>query len=145
MKGIFRQVSPAVLGEKASLPMGWMVVSSRWVESRLERRRAHARWYRVKSAEGECFRVLRFSPNLKGSAHQSSGDLVIDWAAWLQLNGYPEDVPETADLEISRARWWQLGRLAAAHPDPAIRLSSILGLVSVVLGLLSLTLAVAPL
>lgn len=141
MRASFRQVPPTAIGDKTNLPMGWMVVSSRWMPNKAERRHAHGKWYRVKSTDGKCFRVLRFSPNLTGSPDQESGDIVIDWAAWLQLNGYAEELPRSADLQLTRARWWQIGGLAAAHPDPAIRLSSMLGLLSVVLGALSIALA----
>ena len=67
----------------------------------------------------------------------------MDWPAWLELNGYADDVDGPLQLEITEASLWQLPQLAASHPDPAMRLSSMLAFVSVVLGILSVILALA--
>ena len=108
-----------------------------------ERRRAHGKWFRLKSAHGTSYRVLRFSANLTGAPPDTPGEIVLDWPAWLELNGYADDVSGPLQLEITKARVWQLPQLAASHPDPAMRLSSMLGFVSVVLGVLSIVLALA--
>ena len=142
MKGTFSRVAPADFAEKIGIPMGWMVISHRWIPEKVKRRLAHGRWFRLKSTYGEVFRVLRFSASLPGGPSNGTGELVIDWAAWLELYGFAEDVKNPLELEISQARWWQLPKLAASHPDPAFRLSSILALVSVGLGALSILLAV---
>lgn len=141
MQGTFKRVSPAAFAEQVGIPMGWMVISHRWMPNKPDRRRAHGKWYRVKSGQGVCYRVLRFSAKLSGAPSGITGDLVIDWPAWLELCGYADDVSGSLQLEFSKARWWQLISLAASHPDPAIRLSSILGIVSVFLGILSILLA----
>jgi hypothetical protein len=143
MKGTFNRVAPAAFAEKTGIPLGWMVISHRWMPDKSERRRAHGKWFRLKSAHGTSFRVLRFSANLTGAPSGGTGDLVLDWPAWLELNGYADDVSGPLELEISKASIWQLPQLAASHPDPAMRLSSMLGFVSVVLGVLSIVLAVA--
>lgn len=67
--------------------------------------------------------------------------LALDRAAWLELNGYADDVTGPLQLEITKAGFWGLAHVAASHRDPSNRLSSILGLVSVLLGLLSIVLA----
>ena len=143
MKGTFNRVAPATFAEKTGIPLGWMVISHRWMPDKSERRRAHGKWFRLKSAHGTSYRVLRFSANLTGSPPENPGDLVVDWPAWLELNGYADDVSGPLQLEITKASFWQLPQLAASHPDPAMRLSSMLGFVSVVLGILSIVLAVA--
>lgn len=141
MKGTFNRIAPAAFAEKTGIPLGWMVISHRWMPEKSERRRAHGKWFRLKSAHGTTYRVLRFSANLPGPSANSSGDLVVDWPAWLELNGYADDVTGPLEVEITKARFWRLPQLAASHPDPSTRLSSILGLVSVLLGLLSIVLA----
>ncbi|MFW2456512.1 hypothetical protein [Methyloversatilis discipulorum] len=142
MKGTFNRIAPAAFAEKTGIPLGWMVISHRWMPEKSERRRAHGKWFRLKSAHGTSYRVLRFSANLTGSPPDNTGDLVIDWPAWLELSGYADDVNGPLELEITKASLWQLPQLAASHPDPAMRLSSMLGFVSVVLGVLSIVLAV---
>jgi len=143
MKGTFKRVSPAAFPERITIPLGWMVISHRWMPDKSERRRAHGKWYRLKSNYGTSYRVLRFSPKLAGAPPNITGDLVLDWPAWLELNGYADNVSGQLQLEITKARLWQLPQLAASHPDPAMRLSSLLGFVSVVLGILSIVLAFA--
>lgn len=143
MKGKFTRIAPAAFAEKTGIPLGWMVISHRWMPDKSERRRAHGKWFRLKSEHGTSFRVLRFSANLSGSPSGDPGQLVLDWPAWLELNGYADDVSGPLELEISKASLWQLPQLAASHPDPAMRLSSMLGFVSVVLGVLSIILAIA--
>lgn len=109
------------------------------------RRLTHGRWFKIKSEEGEIFRILRFSASLEGSPNSGKGQIVIDWPGWLDLFGRAENVDGPIDLEFSEARWWQFPRLAVSHPDPTIRLSGLLGLLSVALGILSVILAVAAL
>lgn len=143
MKGTFNRIAPAAFAERIGIPLGWMVISHRWMPDKSERRRAHGKWYRLKSEHGTSYRVLRFSPNLPGAPPDTIGNLVVDWPAWLELNGYSDDVSGSLQLEITKAHLWQLPQLAASHPDPAIRLSSMLGFVSVILGVLSIVLALA--
>lgn len=105
------------------------------------RRLAHGHWFKLSSDGHAIFRILRFSPNLEGGPAQGAGELVIDWPAWLDLYGRAEDVDAPLQIEISKARWWHLPRLAVSHPDPTVRLSGALGFISLVLGVLSFVLA----
>jgi hypothetical protein len=145
MKGTFTRVSPASFAEKVGIPAGWFVISHRWMAETKRRRLAHGRWFMLRTAHGSAFRILRFSPNLDGGPSQGSGELVIDWPGWLDLFGRAENVDGPLEIEITETSWWQLPRLAIAHPDPSIRMSGLLGLLSVALGLLSVVLAVAAL
>lgn len=138
MKATFTRATPSALTDNAGVPEGWFVISHRWISETADRRRAHGRWFRIRSAHCAVFRVLRFSPNLKGSPAQSSGDMVIDWSAWLDLHDRVEDVDQPIELEISPARWWHWPRLAVSHPDPSMRLAGYIAVVSLVLGLVSL-------
>ena len=140
MKGTFSRRTPASFASKVGIPAGWFVVSWRWMPEKAERRRAHGRWYKIKSAHGEVHRILRFSGNLKADAAKSEGTIIIDWPAWLELHGYADDAKEPLTLEIERASPWRFWALVSAHPDPTYRLAAKLGLASVILGLLSLVL-----
>ena len=145
MKGNFTRISPAAFAEKVGIPAGWFVVSHRWMPEKSGRRLSHGRWFKIKSAEGEIFRILRFSASLEGSPNSGTGQIGVDWPGWLDLFGRAENVDGPIELEFSEAHWWQFPRLAVSHPDPTVRLAGLLGLLSVVLGILSVILAVVAL
>jgi hypothetical protein len=145
MKGNFRRVSPSAFAERVGIPAGWFVVSHRWLPEKSERRISHGRWFKIKSEHGEVFRILRFSPNLEGGPTKGDGEMVLDWPAWLQLFGYADNVDGSLPLELSRAQWWHWPKLAVSHPDPVVRLSGALGLLSLALGIVSLFLGIAAL
>jgi len=144
MKGLFTLLSPRAFAEvaKVEIPVGWFVISHRWMPEKVGRRLLHGRWSKIKSPNGEIFRILRFSTNLEGSPSQGSGQIVLDRVGWLDLQGRAENVDIPIQLEFIQARWWQFPKLAVAHPDPTIRLSGRLGLWSVFLGALSIILAI---
>lgn len=144
ISGSFTRVSPAAFAEKIGIPAGWFVISHRWLDEKKTRRLQHGKWFRLSSAENAVYRVLRFSPRLAG-APGKSGEIVIDYEAWLDLFGRTEDVDGPLSLEIRVARWWELPRLATSHPDPAIRLAGWIALLSLVLGIVSVVLAVLAL
>ena len=145
MKGQFTRISPAAFAEKVGILAGWFVISHRWMPEKRHRRLSHGRWFKIKSAEREVFRILRFSASLGGSPAKGTGEIVMDWPGWLDLFGQAEDVDGPIEVEFTEASWWQFPRLAVSHPDPTIRLSGLLGLLSVALGILSVILAVAAL
>ena len=140
MKGIFNRMPPAKFPDSSGVPLGWIVVSWRWMPDKTERRHAHGKWFRIKSKHGVVYRVLRFSGSLRGAPPENLGDIVIDWPAWLELNGYSDNPSGPLTLEFEKAGILHLPQLAASHPDPNARLSGILGMVSVLLGLLSIVL-----
>ena len=140
MNGRFSRKSPAEFAEKLGIPVGWIVISHRYMPDRVSRRHAHGRWYKVSSEHGNIFRILRFSANLPGTA-DSPGEMVVDWPGWLDLHGRAEVVTQPLDLKISKVSWWAYPKMALAHPDPTVRLAGELGLLSVALGLLSIVLA----
>ena len=99
MKGSFKRMSPAKFAESIGIPLGWMVISHRWMPDKSERRRAHGKWYRIKSQGGVSYRVLRFSANLTGAPPDNTGDIVLDWPAWLELNNYAEDLSDILNFD----------------------------------------------
>jgi hypothetical protein len=141
MQGTFSRKTPSSIAENIELPLGWFVVSWRWIDVKATRRRSHGRLYRISSGEQGVYRILRFSTGLKGGCKQGSGEIAIDWPAWLELNDFAEEIHNELELKLEPAPRWQLWRLAFSHPDPAYRLAGILGVVSVGLGVLSILLA----
>jgi hypothetical protein len=141
MKGTFTRISPAAFAEKIGIPEGWFVISHRWLPQTSARRHAHGRWYQIKSSHCTVFRVLRFSPNLKGAPGQPTGEIVIDWGAWLDLHDRAEDVDKEIELEFAPANWCHWPRLAVSHPDPSIRLAGYIAVVSLLLGIVSLVIS----
>jgi hypothetical protein len=135
----FQRVSPASFADKVGIPLGWFVISHRWMESKQARRRQHGKWFKLATEAGTVYRVLRFSANLAG-APGKTGEIVIDYPAWLDLHGRTENVEGPIDIVITPARWWESPRLAVAHPDPSIRLAGWFAILSVALGVVSVAL-----
>ena len=145
MRGTFRRVSPAAFADKAGIPIGWVVVSHRWMPAMAERRRSTGRWFRIESEFDTAFRIVRFSVNLPASPDQGTGDLVIDWSAWLRLSGFRDDTKPPLRLKFTRSGWWAFPFWVLTHPDPTVVLSGVISLISLVLGIVSLFLGIAAL
>ncbi len=144
-EGNFTRKSPAEFSKNGHLLPGWFVVSHRWVDEKKSRRLVHAKWCKITLGDQKIFRIIRFSTNLKGSLKSRSGDIVLDWQGWLQLNNFDEDVQTSLKLKIERVRWYHAVFLPMSHPDPTMQLSGFLGLLSMVLGLVSLALGIISL
>ena len=141
MQGQFTRVSPASFADRVEVPLGWFVISHRWMPDKKERRQGHGKWYRLSTANGSVYRVLRFSVNLEGTPDKG-GQIVLDWPAWLDLHGREENVDGSLTISIIRARWYEYPGLAISHPDPAIRWGSWIAVLSLALGVISVILAV---
>ncbi|HBQ8682557.1 hypothetical protein [Pseudomonas aeruginosa] len=139
MKGRFERVSPAAFADKIGIPLGWFVISHRWMPEKKQRRESHGKWFKLSTSSGVVYRVLRFSANLRG-APGSTGDIVLDWPAWLDLFAREENVDGPIEITITPAKWWEYPRLAISHPDPAVRLAGWISIVSLILGALSVVL-----
>ena len=124
---------------------GSVTVSHHWVPDKQQRRLTTGRWHRISHGDRHAYRVLRYDPNLKRDAAALTGEIELDWSAWLTLSDFAEDTPKRLDLRISRVRWWMLPQIMMAHPDPVQRLALRVSSVAFVLGLVGLVLGVAPL
>jgi hypothetical protein len=133
-KGTFRRVSPVEFFERGGVPLGWIVVRHSHVDTIRHRRQTHGRWVCLRSERGQIFRVLRYSVNLPAS------EIVVDWAGWIDLQGRGDKESEELSLTITTAQWWQFATIPFRHVDPAYRLSTWLGAISVALGILSVLL-----
>lgn len=127
------------------LPVGWFAISPMWHRpqetpmskaDKRERRGLRGRWYAITSHQATIYRILRFDPKLRFSSKEKSGDLELDWDGRNDLSDYPDG---TVVLDIERVgeiwRWLCAWR----HPNPtdrlALRISVVLGGLSIVLGL----------
>lgn len=141
MRTIFTRVSPAAFADKVGIPAGWFVISHRLMPEKKDRRFQHGKWFKLSTREACVYRILRFSPNLRGVV--TAGDpaeIVLDWPAWLDLHGRAEDVDRPLEIDIVAARWWEYPRLAVSHPDPTVRLAGAISILSFVLGVVSVIL-----
>ena len=139
MQGIFERLAPAAFTKKTGIPLGWFVVSHRWMQDKKQRRLSHGRWFKLSTSLGYTYRILRFSSSLRG-APGTTGQMVIDWPAWLDLYDREENVDAPIEITISPAKWWEYPRLAVSHPDPAVRLAGWISIFSLGLGALSVLL-----
>lgn len=89
--------------------------------------------------------MLRYDPNLKRDAESKTGEIELDWSAWLTLSDFAENTPKRMELEISPVRWWMLPQVMIAHPDPVQRLALRVSAVAFVLGVVGLVLGLVPL
>lgn len=123
------------------LPAGWCAVSYRFVEDISQRRRSRNHWYRLRSDYGTIYRVLRFAANLRCGIAGEPSTIAVDYQGWWELQGLK--VPEFETLRIGITRAGPVGLLIATwqHPDPNQRMAARLGILSVLLGALSLVLA----
>lgn len=148
-KAKFERTSPASFAEKVGIPLGWIVVHYGHIPSKADRRIAHGQWFELKSDRATIYRILRFSPQVRKGRRNSSkknadelpAKIVIDWIGWIDLHNRDEDVGGAIELEIKRVPLWKRPWAYLKHPDPAVRLSGMLGWASVILGLLALALS----
>ena len=138
MEGVFKRTSQRALREAVAIPAGWVVISHLWVSDRPERRRTTGKWFKIESDQGRVYRLVRFSPKLKGSPKAGSGELVMDWTAWLRLTGFAEDTDVELNLKFTRSPWWAFPAWMLTHPEPTFVLSGIISLISLALGIVAL-------
>jgi len=141
----FNRVSSKQFAQ-ADVPLGWFVISHRYVETGLARRRCHGDWFKIKNKGNGRFvyRILRFSANLPGSPKAENGDMVIDWRAWLEMSDFAEDVPESMELEVSSLGCVAWLRALLKHPDPTHKFANRLALWSFLLAVIALGISLLP-
>jgi hypothetical protein len=139
--GAFRRKPPIDFGE---IPVGWFVVSVRLLD-KSERRIGHGKWHKIMAGRRRIYRILRFSTSLSEPQDDTEGQIVLDYMGWIDLAGRLDDIPTSLALTVRKARFWEVIFCCGnSHPDPSYRLAFqlalYLGLLSVLLGLLSLSL-----
>lgn len=128
--------------ESSTNANGWFVVSHRWVPEKKRRRRLYGTWHKIQSDHATIYRIIRFSPSLKGTEKSQEGEIVLDWGGWLALSDYPEEHATKMQLVITKAKLCELVYAGVKHPDPAFRLASWLALLSIFLGIISVILTI---
>lgn len=146
LTGTFSRVPPGDQSEE--LPAGYMTISHRWVEDAAMRRQMHGGFYKISSKEPDAksiYRAIRFSPKLKGSSKQASGQTIIDWQGWIMLTGYADKQPHEIEINFTRVRWWQYPQIGLSHPDALYRFNTVLALISFYLGIVAFGITIAQL
>jgi hypothetical protein len=143
VKSKFQRKSPAEFAEKTGVPVGWFVLPFPMIEEKEQRRKLHGKWCRLASEKGAVYRVIRFSPRLKSKS--TTPEIVLDWVAWLELNGRDENVQDPIEISITKANPLQILFAAVHHPEPGYRIASWLALVSVGMGVVSLLMGIISL
>ena len=140
--GTFSRIPPGDTTEE--LPMGYITVSHRWIKDAITRRRTHGGFYKITSALDDSkaiYRAIRFSPRLKGSSKQKSGQVIIDWQGWIMLTGYRDKMPDEVKLTFKRVHWWQYPQIGLTHPDALYRFNSVVALISFYLGIVAIVIS----
>ncbi len=141
--GTFVRKPLGALDEKTPVPIGWFALPFNLMKTKEDRRKNHGKWFTIESKNKKIYRVLRFAPHLHGTVNnKEQKDIVLDWVGWIDLCGRDEEVDISLDLKISKTRIWEVLFAGLMHPEPSYRLSTLLALLSVILGLLSLFLAI---
>ena len=131
---LFTRVYPSQATEP--LATNWVAVSHRFLETKDERRNAYGRWVKISSAEGSIYRVIRFSPRLKSKGKDTQ--ILIDYAGWLVLTGFDEDTNKPLELTIKKASIFCYLHMALTSPEPLQRNNTVLALIGLALGVISL-------
>ncbi len=139
MEALFTRCDSSSEG-KAEITPGWFAVTWRLIPDKSTRRKAHGKWHKISNTENgkSEYRILRFKPTLKGSDTKEDYEIAIDWQAWVKLNDYSGDEKKTLNLKIKEIPRWQYLFMANKHPDPVYRVAGSLGLISLLLGIISL-------
>ncbi len=133
--GTFKRTSPAKFADRVELPAGWTVLRHDHLPEKLQRRATHGKWVAIESGQNRIFRILRYSVNLP------KRDIVLDWAGWIDLQGRNAKIYNSIPLKIRSPKILEYPIIPFRHVDPGYRMSAWLGLLSVVLGSLSLILS----
>lgn len=121
----FTRAAKSKVGTDFYLASGVFVIRHSLIENSRLRRTLHGKWCEIKSDTQSVYRVIQFSPRLKGAARDDAeSEIIIDWQGWLRLSGYAETTPEALPLTIVTLPWWKQIFAAWHHPEPSMRLSS---------------------
>lgn len=144
INGTFERKHLGALPEKMPIPTGWFVINNNLIPKKEDRRKYHGKWFTIISDHKKVYRILRFAPNLHGSLNdEKHKDILLDWVGWIDLCGRHDDVEIPLQLQIRKSNLWERFICAGlSHPDPAYSLSTKLALISVLLGLLSVIIAI---
>ena len=122
---------------KNDIELGWFSISHHFVSDKYHRRKFYGKWFCISIKGAKVFRLLKFTPNLKFDGDIK--EIVIDWQGFVELNTYNADLEDGEMLlTIRPAKWHEKIYANLIHPDQAVRAAYKLGIVSLVLGIISL-------
>ena len=138
INGRFERISLEAKNSIIDIPMGFFAISHNWIDDKKNRRKLYSKWFKISSNNRSVYRSLKFSANLKGSTKIGNGEISIDWGAWLILSDFSDEIPESLELKIRTANFFDIPRILIFHPNPSEKLAAQIALVSLILGIISL-------
>lgn len=130
--------SKRIRGREISPPPGWFIISHRHFSDESRHvEKLHGAWFKISNQEIKrkepIFRFLKMSPNLRKE------EIIIDWEAERFLS---ENKGRSLHLKIEKAKWFEFPGAVLSDPDPIRRISGLLGMLSLFLGILSIVLTI---
>jgi hypothetical protein len=128
------------------LPLASFYISDKYLPKQSERRRLRRKWCVLKNTVNKkcTYRTFWMYSSLKGR-FWGEGQIVVDWDAWLDLLDEEQNNGYKLCLSISVVPWWRVGICLWKHPEPthrwAGRISMVLGVTSLLLSLVSVSIA----
>jgi hypothetical protein len=120
--------------------LGWFSISHNLVKNKNERRSLYGKWFCIKANRKTIYRQLKFNPTLKSNDGQEQ--IALDWLGTIQLNNYNSEKDSSlTEYEIRQANWLESICANIYHPDQGLRAAYKLGIVSLILGLISLVIS----
>lgn len=123
--------------DRLRLGVGWFAVSYKWVSDDRQRRLTRRCWCRLTGPSGSTYRLIRF-----GGIDMAKNEIAIDWEGWVAIAGADSNQKTPLPITIRTVHGPMTVLCPLWHQDPVYRLSYLLGLVSLALGILSVILAV---
>ena len=115
---------------------GWFIVSYRLLsDSDRQSRKYYGRWHKISCGRARVYRCLRTSPTLASSDEPAT--MVIDWDAWCRLSQDTKVDEKALALSIRPAHLIE-AMVLGGHPDPGIRASYQIALISLFIAIVSL-------
>ncbi|RMG99382.1 MAG: hypothetical protein D6705_03310 [Deltaproteobacteria bacterium] len=122
---------------------GWVYLPMTAVPDKAARRRLRGRLVRIAATEtgSTIHRRLAFGARLRRPDGDAPGEIGLDWDSWIELQDGQDEGDLSVEVTPSRSllAWAGIG-----HPDPTVHAAATLGVVGLLLGALSLALAVIP-
>lgn len=144
---------PFVLGflpNGHSIEPGWFAVNHALTsDDKRLRRRSYGKYWIISSEHGSVIRSFRCSPNLHKTltlddSGESVSEIAVDWKAWIILTDgmCGENQSSPVRLIFTSLPRYKLPVAWANHPSNEIRAAIYLAYLSIVLGLLSLSISI---
>jgi hypothetical protein len=126
---------------KNQLELGWFSISHHFIVNKIERRKSYGKWFKIKSNKTKIYRQLKFDPTLK--ALGDNPEIILDWDGFIKLHDFDIDSnSKEIKCSIERANLFEIILANIKHPDQGLSAAFILGIISLLIGILSLFLSI---